>query len=86
MYTNINTDIGIQSIKDFLTDNAQKIPTDFPQELFLQVLECIMKHNIFSFADTYWLQLTGTAMGTPAACAYATITFGHFENSCLHPK
>jgi hypothetical protein len=83
MYTNINTDIGIQSIREFLTDNAHKIPADFPQELFLQVLECIMKYNIFSFADTYWLQLTGTAMGTPAACAYATITFGQFENSCI---
>jgi len=40
-----------------------------------------MNNNIFSFADTYWHQLSGTAMGTPTACAYATITYGHFENS-----
>ncbi len=83
MYTNIDTDIGIQSIRDFLTYNMNSIPTDFPHELFLQILEIVMKNNIFSFADTYWLQLTGTAMGTPAACAYATITFGHYENSVI---
>jgi len=83
MYTNIKTDIGISTIRDFLTTNLNKIPENFPHEFFLQVLECVMTHNIFSFSDTYWLQLTGTAMCTPSACAYATITFGHFENSII---
>jgi len=40
-----------------------------------------MKNNIFHFADTYWLQLTGTAMGTPTACSYASITYGQHENN-----
>jgi len=31
--------------------------------------------------DTYWLQLTGTGMGTPVACVYAKITFGNHENT-----
>jgi hypothetical protein len=44
-----------------------------------------MRNNIFSFADTYWLQLSGTAMGTSAACAYATLTYGHYENTILLP-
>jgi hypothetical protein len=83
MYTNINTEVGISSIREFLTANTNKIPTNFPHELFLWTLECVMTHNVFSFADTYWLQLTGTAMGTPSACAYATVTFGHFENSVI---
>jgi hypothetical protein len=42
-----------------------------------------MKNNIFSFVDTYWLQLCGTAMGTPVACAYATLTFGQHENTVI---
>jgi hypothetical protein len=42
-----------------------------------------MQNNIFTFANTYWWQKTGTAMGTPVACAYATITFGQFENSVI---
>ena len=45
-----------------------------------------MTKNIFSFANTFWLQLTGTAMGTPAACSYATISYGQHENSQVLPK
>lgn len=39
-----------------------------------------MKNHIFCFSSTYWLQLTGTAMGTPAACSYATIAYSQHEN------
>jgi len=45
-----------------------------------------MRNNIFNFSNTTWLQLSGTAMGTPAACAYATITYGQYENSNILPK
>jgi hypothetical protein len=45
-----------------------------------------MENNIFSFGETYWLQLSGTAMGTPAACAYATISYGHHENTSILPS
>jgi hypothetical protein len=85
MYTNIDTTTGIDTFKDFLVTNTDKLPKDFPTSLFLHILEIVMRNNIFSFGDTYWLQLTGTAMGTPAACNYATITFGHYENSMLLP-
>jgi hypothetical protein len=39
-----------------------------------------MNNNIFMFGDTYWIQLKGTAMGTPAAPLYSILTFGHHEN------
>jgi len=45
-----------------------------------------MTNNIFSFADTFWLQLTCTAMGTLAACSYATIYYEQHENSQVLPK
>ncbi len=83
MYTNIDTTIGLQSIRAFLEHNKDCIPSNFPSELFLNILELVMNNNIFSFADTKWLQLAGTAMGTPAACAYATITYGHYENTVI---
>jgi len=86
MYTNIDANIGITSIRNFLITNKDKISTDFPTDLFLEILEIIMKNNIFSFANTYWQQLTGTAMGTPAACAYAMISFGQFKNTVLLPE
>jgi hypothetical protein len=83
MYTNIDTPTGISAVKDFINNNRAYIPNNFPVDLFLQTLQLVMQNNIFTFANTYWLQLTGTAMGTPVACAYATITFGQFENSVL---
>jgi hypothetical protein len=39
-----------------------------------------MNNNIFSFGDTYWQQLQGSAMGTPAAPLYSITTYGYFEN------
>jgi hypothetical protein len=86
MYTNIDTQQALNSIRDFIRDNAEKIPENFPTALFLQILETVMTNNIFSFASTFWLQLTGTAMGTPAACSYATISYGQHENSQVLPK
>jgi len=81
MYTNIDTDLGLATLRDFLTYNNTHLPPDFPTDFFLNIMEIVMKNNIFSFMDTYWLQLSGTAMGTPVACSYATITYGHHENT-----
>jgi hypothetical protein len=86
MYTNIDTSLGLETLKDFLLKNSTGISTTFPTNLFLQIMELVMRNNIFSFQDTYWLQTSGTAMGTPVACAYATITYGHYENSILLPN
>jgi hypothetical protein len=86
MYTSIDTHTGVSSIRDFLDSNKEQIPESFPTTLFLQILETVMNNDIFSFADTFWHQLSGTAMGTPTACAYATITYGHFENTQILPR
>jgi len=86
MYTNIEIDIGMSAVRSFLEYNKTRILQDYPTEFFLQILHLVMQNNIFSFSNTFWLQLTETAMGTPAACAYATITFGHYENSFILQK
>jgi len=84
MYTNIDTATGITALRDFIISNANQIPPDFPTELFLQILTYVMSNNIFTFGNTFWLQ-TGTAMGTPAACSYATISHGQYKNSSILP-
>jgi len=86
MYTNIDTQTGVSAIKDFIETNKVYLPTNFQTELFLKILSMVMENNIFTFAETFWLQLTGTAMGTPVACSYATVSFGQYENSIILPK
>lgn len=80
MYTNIDMELGLSAFRDFQQTNSNKIPADLPVDLFLQILEIALQDKIFKFADT-WLQLSGTAMGTPIACACATITFGHYKKT-----
>jgi hypothetical protein len=81
MYTNIDTHTGIAVIENFINAHLHLLPSDYRTHLILQMLRLIMDNNVFSFMETYWLQLTGTAMGTPVACVYATITFGNHENT-----
>jgi hypothetical protein len=85
MYTNIDTPTGISAIRDFIATNAEWLPPDFPADLFLRILASIMENNIFTFAGPHWLQLSGTAMGTPVACTYATISFSQYENRHILP-
>ncbi len=86
MYTNIDTNMGTQAFKDLFTTYNDQIPQNFPREYFLTVLEIVMNNNIFSFGDTFWLQLEGTAMGTPAAPLYSIITYGFHENTTILPQ
>jgi hypothetical protein len=83
MYTNIDTTVGIQSFRDFFASHKTLIPVNIPVNLFLRILELVMSNNIFSFGNTTLLQLSGTAMGTPAACSYATITYGQYKNTMI---
>jgi hypothetical protein len=85
MYTNIDVNLGITTIEDFLQSNEKDLPPQFPSRLFLDILREVMCNNIFTFGETYWLQLQGTAMGTSSACAYATLTYGHHENTSIIP-
>jgi hypothetical protein len=50
MYTNIDTATGVNMVKYFIQNNKDKIPNNFPCNLFLQVLDLVMQNNVFSFA------------------------------------
>jgi hypothetical protein len=86
MYTNIDTHTGMNAIRNFLADNAASIPASLPTTLFLETMQIVMENNIFRFGDSFWLQLCGTAMGTPVACAYATVSYGQHENTEILPR
>ena len=78
MYTNIETPHAMKVISDLL---GTPMGLEVCKKLFinhaatLKGLKIIMAHNVFRFGDTHWVQLAGTAMGTPPAPAYATLYF-----------
>jgi hypothetical protein len=53
--------------------------TSIEAEPIILALEIIMRNNVFKCGDTFWLQKTGTAMGTPPACMYAILYYGIHE-------
>jgi len=85
MYTNIDTETGIQAFHKIFQLYNHLIPKDFPKDMFLRILRTVMENNVFKFGDTFWLQTQGTAMGTPAAPLYSILTFGFHENTALLP-
>ncbi|KAL7491032.1 hypothetical protein ACHAWT_001425 [Skeletonema menzelii] len=84
MYTNINTDHALEVIGKWLDDlessgQLRDKGIIIPIEALKEALALVMQNNIFEFGDMYFLQLTGTAMGTSAACMWATIYFAIHE-------
>ena len=72
LYTNISTDHALTATATYLC----RCPYCHNSGAIIQGLEILMHHNVFQFGDTYSIQLTRTAMGTPPAPAYATLNFG----------
>jgi hypothetical protein len=54
-------------------------PTFSPQELLITLPNIIIIRNVFSSDDTHWLQEIGTALGTPCACSYTTLSYALHE-------
>ena len=82
MYTNIPTNQALQVIAEYLDKHKNEF-SDIPITALLHALRIVMKNNIFTFGDTTWLQLSGTAMGTPPAPPYATLYYAIHEEIFL---
>ena len=82
MYTNIHSRVAIPAIHEYLLQNHHRFPS-IPIDALISALRLIMDHNIFQFGDTFWKQLSGTAMGAPPAPPYATASFGIHEETLL---
>jgi hypothetical protein len=49
---------------------------DLPlKSAIISALSLVMTNNVFKFGNTFFLQRSGTAMGTPPACMYATLYY-----------
>ena len=63
MYTNIETTHALEQLESFFT--SSKFCSYLAMGPILVALQIVMTHNVFQFGDTWWVQLTGTAMGAP---------------------
>jgi hypothetical protein len=86
MYSNIDTDHGINILTRWLTEYAHELPPSMPVDFILEALAEIMKNNIFQFGDTMWRQKRGCAMGTSSAVNYACLYVGLLEVKRLLPR
>ena len=69
LYTNIPQDEGLKDVSDVLEN--EDLP--FPKEFLTNLLELILKFNIFEFNPELFLLTVGTAMGIRPAPSYANI-------------
>jgi hypothetical protein len=86
MYSNIDTDHGIDVLTQWLRDYRDNLPKCMPVDFVIEALTEIMRSNIFQFGDTYWKQTRGCAMGTSAAVNYAYLYVGLLEVQRLLPR
>lgn len=80
LYTNINTDQGMEAVKN----TFQLYPdSKRPDKEILQLLYLNLTRNDFEFDDKYFLQISGTAMGKKFAPSFANIFMAQWEQSAL---
>lgn len=80
LYTNIDTQEGITTIRDILLKFPDK---NRPNKELLQLLEINLTRNDFEFDGQFFLQTKGTAMGKKFAPAYADIFMAAWETAAL---
>ena len=82
MYNNIRTAKALREIAQYLHQREKRF-SSIPADALTEALGIVMLNNVFIFGDTFWLQLIGTAMGTPPAPSYANLTFAIHENPII---
>ena len=81
LYTNIDHNEGAAACFEKLeTRKCKQIPSIVIKRLILLILES----NVFKFSTKLFLQVMGTAMGTPMACNYANLFMNKFETNLLN--
>ena len=73
-------------MKKWLLKNIPKLRLDLctvkepSSETLLHLAELVSTLNCFSFADSYYKQINGVAMGTKMGCSYANLFVGYIEH------
>uniref|UniRef100_A0A8C6UMS7 Reverse transcriptase domain-containing protein n=1 Tax=Neogobius melanostomus TaxID=47308 RepID=A0A8C6UMS7_9GOBI len=77
LYTHIPHEGGLEALRFYLQDRSDE--SYHPNQL-IDLAEFVMKYNYFTFESDFYLQTSGTSMGTVCAPNYANLYVGFFEN------
>lgn len=80
LYTNINTEMGLKTIKNIFLKYPDRRR---PDREILELLEICLKCNDFEFDNKQYLQVEGTAMGHRYAPSYANLYMSEWEREAL---
>jgi hypothetical protein len=84
LYTNLPNRDGIDTVtRTVINDNSNK--HRHKGHLVRSLLSLVLENNVFSFNDSYYKQINGTAMGTIMAPTYANVFLRSKEESGLKP-
>ncbi len=84
LYPSIPTDYGLRAIRAILYEFNSIVRLDrIEEEFLLRLLEWVLLNNYFEFNGQTYLQVSGTAMGTPMAVTYANLVLYYLEKDCL---
>ena len=81
LYPSINIDDGLNALYTFLTTRSK-----FPQsriQFLIKLTQWVLTNNYIKFGDKMFLQLQGTAMGTPCAVIFACVYMHTLEQEAL---
>ena len=81
LYTVIPNDEGLLALKHFCDLRTVKEPSS---ETLLRLAELVLTLNCFSFADSYFKQINGVAMGTKMGPSYANLFVGYVEHKSIN--
>ena len=81
LYTVIPNNEGLQALGFFFDQRTIKEPSS---ETLLRLGELVLTLNCFSFADNYYKQVNGVAMGTKMGPSCANLFVGYIENQVFN--
>ncbi|CAJ0966487.1 unnamed protein product, partial [Ranitomeya imitator] len=82
LYTCINHQRGVEAVQWFLTKYTDFSPDQL--QFCVDLLVLVLNKNFFLFGDQYYIQKTGTAMGSNMAPPYANIFMASFEETYVY--
>lgn len=86
LYPNIPISYGLNAVKNILYKYVNHPSINFTSiqiPFILQLLQWVLENNYIQYKNNIYLQIDGTAMGTPVAVCYADMVLSFLETSCL---